>query len=346
MLNANRSHNTNPQCCKNIKAQVFETTPNHTQASESRAHGMLKLPPGVRTCLQFRKSQDLQLSQDPPSEDSYDSVISISSTDTASILQHPRRVSQSKKSLHVPSTTQVALLPNMFQTWPSPNTVGVFVNRMPNQDMNLTMDLWAEDDLDTHPTQLIQSQEETVQQKDTDQSTADNLPMLPQLHQLVNQITRTVVEELAESLETEFSEKLRLTQLETLQQTADQQDSLVQSLGLHEIRQSLFTLSANLLTLRKAVTRLQERPANDKGKAQAQQEEIPPSLPQVKRKCAQMEQQATASHTPSIPEPPTQKTKVSMGTQSALALVLSANSNPLPNTTTSAARLSPQQPVQ
>lgn len=55
---------------------------------------MLKLPPGVRTRLQFRKSQD-----------------------------------------------NFALLDN----------------RMASQPVNLAMDLWAEEDLDMQPTQLLQS---------------------------------------------------------------------------------------------------------------------------------------------------------------------------------------------
>lgn len=54
---------------------------------------------------------------------------------------------------------------------------------------------------------------------------------LPQL-QLINQIARMVIEELADSLEAEFSEKLRLNQLETLQQVTEQQDNWTQTLGL------------------------------------------------------------------------------------------------------------------
>lgn len=170
---------------------------------------------------------------------------------------------------------------------------------------------------------------------------------LPQLHQLVNQIARTVVEELADSLETEFAEKPWLNQLETLQQVTEQQDSWTQRLGLQEIRQSLFTLSANLLMLRKAVMRLQEKTTNDKGKTQTQPDGAAPPPSHAKRKSPSVEHQATATHMPVDTKPLTQKSKVSPDAPQSptLALVLSTNNSLQPQYMVTGLRQSSQPPA-
>lgn len=94
--------------------------------------------------------------------------------------------------------------------------------QQPDHEANQVIDLWGEDDLDTQQTQLMPSQEDTVQQRTSDQLTTDSPLPLQHLHDLVTTIARTIVKELADTLETEFTEKLKLNNLEVLQQAMDQ----------------------------------------------------------------------------------------------------------------------------
>lgn len=176
--------------------------------------------------------------------------------------------------------------------------------QQPETEANLVLDLWGDDDLDTRQTQIMPLQEDTVQQRNSDQSTNDSpLPVpLQQLHQIVTTIARTVVEELADNMDSEFAEKLRLNNIEVLRQAANQHDSVIKSMELAEVKQNLFTLSANLLTLRKAVTRMQEIANSDKAKSFTQTEDNAPAPATTKRKNPFPDQQASVNLANTLPQ--------------------------------------------